>query len=323
MQDTRKGLTALHLGSLLLGGTALFSKLIETTALEITLWRSFIAAAALLIWLLVRRSQVRLNSVRDYAMVLLLGAILAVHWVTYFHSMQVSTVAIGIIAFFSHPVISVLLEPLLARQKPRLLDLVTALWVLSGIAIMMPELNLASDVTQGVLWGLFSALLFSLRNIFYKRYFAHYGSSLAMMYQCLIVGLLLLPFAGDFIVATTIDNWLLLLVLGVLFTATPHTLFSFSLKLLPVKTASLIMCLVPLYATLLAALLLGEIPEFNTWIGGAMVLGAAIFESIQSSQRANASINPIETAVVKGRPIPERTPKAKPRGTIINDAVRS
>ncbi len=294
MQDTGKGLTALHLGSLLLGGTALFSKLIETTALEITLWRSFIAAAALLILLIARRSQINLNNLRDYATVLLLGVILAIHWVTYFHSMQVSTVAIGIIAFFSHPVISVLLEPLLSKQKPRRFDLGMALWLLCGIAIMMPDLNLASGITQGVLWGLFSALLFSLRNIIYKRCFAHYDSSLAMMYQCLIVGLVLLPFAGDFIVSTSFDNGLLLLVLGVLFTATPHTLFSFSLKLLSVKTASLIMCLVPLYAVLLAALLLGETPELNTLIGGAMVLSAAIFESIQTSQQARAAQDSIE-----------------------------
>ncbi len=286
MQDNRKGLGAVHLASLLMGGTALFSKLIETSALEITLWRSFVAAAALFILLTLSRSRIRLGSYRDYGIVLLLGFLLGVHWVTYFHSMQVSTVAIGIIAIFSHPVISVLLEPLFAGQRPRLADLVIAIWVLCGIAIMMPELNFESSVTQGVLWGLFSALLFSLRNIVYKRYFGHYNSSLAMMYQCLIVGVLLLPFAGGFIVSASADNLILLLVLGVLFTATPHTLFSFSLKLLPVKTASLIMCLLPVYAALLAALLLGEIPDVRTLIGGAMVLSAAIFESVHAGKQS-------------------------------------
>jgi drug/metabolite transporter (DMT)-like permease len=286
MSDTRKGLSALHLGSLLLGGTALFSKLIETSALEITLWRSLVAAAALFLVLVFRDSRVRLRSTGDYLIMLLLGALLTVHWVTYFHSMKVSTVAIGIIALFSHPVMSALLEPLFARQKPRLVDLITALWVLCGIIIMLPVLDIDNDITQGVLWGLLSALLFSLRNILYKRHLSHYDSSLAMMYQCLIVGVLLLPFAGDFIVSTEFDNWLLLLLLGVVFTAAPHTLFSFSLKLLSVKTASLIMCLVPFYATLLAALLLREVPSTSTLIGGAMVLGGAIFESVQASKAA-------------------------------------
>lgn len=285
MQDAHKGLIALHLGSLLLGGTALFSKLFETSVLEVTLWRSFIAAAALYGFLMLRRRRILLSHRRDYGVVLLLGTILAVHWVTYFHSMKVSTVAIGIIAFFSHPVISVLLEPLFARQRPRLLDLLGALWVVCGIAIMLPSFNLDSGHTQGVLWGLFSALLFSLRNILFTRYFAQYDSSLAMMYQCLIVGILLLPFSGEFIASASAQSWALMVVLGVVFTATPHTLFSASLKLLSVKTASLIMCLVPLYATLLASLLLDEIPDLYTLIGGAMILSAAIFESFQASKR--------------------------------------
>ncbi|MFT5720054.1 MAG: drug/metabolite transporter (DMT)-like permease [Motiliproteus sp.] len=289
MSDSRKGLSALHLGSLLLGGTALFSKLIDTSALEITLWRSFIAAAVLWILLLLRGSRVRLGSAKDYGIAVLLGVVLAVHWVTYFHSMQVSSVAIGIIAFFSHPVISALLEPLFARQRPRLTDLLTALWVLCGIIIMLPQRDLDSGVTQGVLWGLLSALLFSVRNIIYKRYFSHYDSAVAMLYQCLVVGVVLLPLAGDFIFTTTLDNWLGLLVLGVLFTAIPHTLFSFSLKSLSVKTASLIMCLVPLYATMLAALLLAEIPSAQTLIGGVMILGAAIVESFKSGKQLRMS----------------------------------
>ncbi|MEH6470835.1 MAG: DMT family transporter [Halopseudomonas sp.] len=288
MSDTRRGLVTLHLGSLILGGTALFSKLIDTSALEITLWRSFIAAAVLLAFLLLRKSRIRLHNIQDAGVIVLLGVLLAVHWVTYFHSMQVSTVAVGIVAFFSHPVISALLEPLFDKQRPRPVDLISAFWVLCGIVIMMPEINLASGATQGVLWGVFSALLFSLRNIIYKRYFSHYDSSLAMMYQCLIVGIVLLPFAGDFIVSTSVENWILLGVLGVLFTATPHTLFSYSLKFLSVKTASLIMCLVPLYATLLAALVLAELPAANTLIGGAMILAAAIFESVLSSKQATA-----------------------------------
>jgi drug/metabolite transporter (DMT)-like permease len=285
MSAIRKALGALHLSSLLLGGTALFSKLIETSALEITLWRSIIAAVALLILLVISRCRIRLGSYRDYGVILLLGALLAVHWVTYFYSIQVSTVAIGIIALFSHPVISVLIEPLFAKQRPRFSDLLTAIWVLFGIGIMLPELNFKSDVAQGVLWGIFSALLFSLRNIIYKRHFSHYNSSLAMMYQCLIVGMFLFPFSGSFILSASNENYLLLLILGIIFTASPHTLFAFSLRALSVKTASLIMCLVPLYATILAALILGEIPFLSTLVGGSMVMSGAIFESIMVSRR--------------------------------------
>ncbi|MCL6415461.1 DMT family transporter [Aestuariirhabdus sp. Z084] len=282
MQSTRTGLIALHSGCLLLGGTALFSKLLELPALDITLWRSLIAAVGLGLFIVIRGSSLRLASSLDYVIICALGVILALHWVTYFHAMQVSTIAIGIIAFFSHPVISVLLESVFAQRKPRFSDLLCGLWVIAGIAVMLPNLS-GGSAASGIGWGLFSALLFSLRNILYKRYCSHYDSSLAMMYQCLIVAIVLLPFGNSLLSNLSINGWLLLLLLGTLFTATPHTLFSLSLRLLPVSTASLIMCTVPLYAVLLAAVLLGEIPEMRTILGGAMVIGAALYESLRIS----------------------------------------
>jgi drug/metabolite transporter (DMT)-like permease len=50
---------------------------------------------------------------RDWLLMLLCGLLMCVHWVTYFHAMQVSTVAIGMIALYTYPVMSVLLEPLI------------------------------------------------------------------------------------------------------------------------------------------------------------------------------------------------------------------
>ncbi|RRJ84336.1 DMT family transporter [Aestuariirhabdus litorea] len=289
MHSTRSGLISLHAGCLLLGGTALFSKLLEMPALDITLWRSLIAAFALALFVLARGGSLLLGRRFDYAIILMLGVLLAVHWVTYFHAMQVSTIAIGVIAFFSHPVISVLLEAMAERRKPSPRDFGCAAWVVAGVAIMVPTAD-GGDIASGVGWGLFSALLFSLRNIAYKRYCSHYNSSLAMMYQCLVVGLVLLPFGGSAIASLGVEGWSLLLVLGAIFTATPHTLFSVSLRLLPVGTASLIMCTVPLYAVLLAALLLGEVPGLQTLVGGAMVLAAASYESLRTSRRLMAQL---------------------------------
>ncbi|WP_426416721.1 DMT family transporter [Aestuariirhabdus sp. LZHN29] len=287
MHSQRSGLFALHTGCLLLGGTALFSKLLDLPALDITLWRSLIAALALALFVVARGSSLRLARATDYAIILGLGLVLSVHWVTYFHAMQVSTIAIGIIAFFSHPVITVLLEALFHRRQPPLRDLICAFWVIAGIAIMLPGLS-GGSTASGVGWGLFSALLFSLRNIAYKRYCSHYESSLAMMYQCLVVGVVLLPFEGGAYFSQGMQEWALLVLLGIVFTATPHTLFSVSLRLLPVATASLIMCTVPLYAVLLATLLLGEIPELRTLMGGAMVLGAATYESLRASRQLSS-----------------------------------
>ena len=45
------------------------------------------------------------------------GVILAIHWLTFFHAIQVSTVAIGLIGFATFPIFVTFLEPIMYRQK--------------------------------------------------------------------------------------------------------------------------------------------------------------------------------------------------------------
>ena len=77
----------------------------------------------------------------------------------------------------------------------------------------------------------------------------------------------------------TESDWLLLLLVGIVFTATPHALFASSLQYLSATTAGLISCLQPLYGSMLAVILLHERPDLLTIIGGLLVISAAIFET--------------------------------------------
>ena len=83
---------------------------------------------------------------------------------------------------------------------------------------------------------------------------------------------------------TTIQ-WGQLLILGVFFTAVPHTLFAFSLLNLKAKTVSLVACVQVVYASIFAALLLGEWLEFSTVAGGLIVVSAAMYESYTAGRR--------------------------------------
>ncbi|WP_350636509.1 EamA family transporter, partial [Pseudoalteromonas sp. GW168-MNA-CIBAN-0100] len=55
--------------------------------------------------------------------------------------------------------------------------------------------------------------------------------------------------------------------------------FAASLKHLSAATAGLIACLQPLYGTLLAIIILHERPSIATFIGGALIVSAACFET--------------------------------------------
>jgi drug/metabolite transporter (DMT)-like permease len=222
----------------------------------------------------------RLGSKRDYMMAGLLGSLLAIHWVTYFHAMQVSTVAVGVIALYTYPVITVFLEPLFHGETPHIADIISSIAVLFGIYLIVPEFSLDNSTLVGVLFGVFSALMMSLRNIMQRRYFSAYKASHSLFYQTLVVMLVLVVFIDTDISVIESSQWWLLLLLGIVFTALPHTLFANGLLHLKAKTASLIACVQVVYAAIFAAVILGEWLTWNVVAGGLIVVSAAMYESL-------------------------------------------
>lgn len=286
MTNSFKGLVAVHTAVLIFGLTALFSKLISLTALEITLLRSLFAALIIAILFFWHGTTLQLAKAKDYGIVILLGVLLAIHWVTYFHAMQVASIAVGVIALYTFPIITVFLEPLFHGEKPHLKDIISALAVMFGIYLLVPDFSLSNETTQGLLWGIFSALFFALRNIVQGHYFKGYTAKHSLFYQTLVTFVVLLPFSFEVIPEVTTFQWGQLLVLGLFFTAVPHTLFAFSLLNLKAKTVSLVACVQVVYATTFAALVLSEWPQISTVIGGLIVVSAAMYESYTAGRTA-------------------------------------
>ncbi len=279
MQPQQQSLIYLHTAVLLFGGTALFAKLINLNALDITVYRAAIAAIAILILLLAQKKALKLNSAKDYAIAVFLGITVGIHWVTYFAGMQMAGIAVGMIAFFTYPVITVFIEPFFHGNKPKLKDLLSAAVVMLGIYLLIPAADFGNDVTLGVLTGIVSALFFAFRNIIHKRYFSQYGGPQTMFYQTVVASLLLCAFIEVPVMQVSHYDLGLLVVAGVIFTATPHSLFAASLQYLSASTAGLISCLQPLYGTFLAFILLHEQPSLLTLVGGTLVISAAFYET--------------------------------------------
>jgi drug/metabolite transporter (DMT)-like permease len=287
MNPKQQSLLYLHSAVLLFGGTALFSKLIGLPALDITVYRTAVAAIFLFVFLSLQKQRITLANTRDYGIAALLGMVVGAHWVTYFAAMQMAGVTIGIIAFFTYPVITVFLEPVLTKclgkskvsSKPKGKDILIALIVILGVFLLIPEISFGNQVTLGIAIGVLSALFFALRNILHKNYFSHYSGPHTMLYQTLVAFLMLCLFVEVPLADITTHDWLLILLVGVVFTAMPHALFASSLRHLSATTAGLIACLQPLYGSVLAFLLLSE--RVNIWaiVGGLLVISAALFET--------------------------------------------
>ena len=259
--------------------------MINLNALDITVYRAAIAGIAILLLLFFQKKNIRLRTKKDYLIAFFLGVTVGIHWVTYFAGMQMAGIAIGMIAFFTYPVITVFIEPFFNRSKPKLKDLISAAVVMLGIYLLIPSADIGNDVTLGVITGVVSALFFAARNIIHKRYFSQYGGPQTMLYQTVVASLILCVFIEVPITKVSHYDLSLLIIAGIIFTATPHSLFASSLQHLSASTAGLISCLQPLYGTFLAFLLLHEEPSILTLMGGTLVISAAFYETWSVTRR--------------------------------------
>ena len=275
----RKSLWELNTAVLLWAGTALFAKWIPLPAHQITGLRSVVAVGALLALLLVQRDSLRVRGPRDLTLLVLSGLALAAHWITYFQSIKTSTVAIGIVALHAYPVMTALLEPLWFKEKLHAFDVGLAAIVGVGLLVLVPEYAPGNPILQGTLWGLLSAALFTVRNLLTRQVSSVYSGGKITFYQLLTSALVLLPTSLILGEPVSVPVGLKLILLGIVFTALPHTLFTNALQHLSARSAGMLGTLLPVYAALCAALLLGEIPSGRTILGGAIILAAVTVET--------------------------------------------
>lgn len=285
MNKQHQALLLLHSAILMFGGTALCARVIPLPALDITVLRCIISAVVLALGMTLTGHRIRLHSHRDYGYAMLLGAIVGVHWFTYFMSLKLAGVAISMVAFFTYPIMVVLAEPMLQGKRPQRADLISALVVLLGIILVIPEYTFANNITLGILIAIISAVLFTVRNLLQKRVFSQYSGAQTMFYQTLVASIVLIPFMSAAPLTMPSSGWLLTMILAVFFTATPHAMLAGSLRTLKAKTVGLVSCLQPFYGTVLAALILAEWPTLKTIIGGLLIVTTALVETWRTHEQ--------------------------------------
>jgi len=284
MPHTKNIITQLHVSALLLGGTALFSKLIPYSAIDIISYRTLICGIIVLGIALALKHKILIKNKFHLFLLVICSLLFTVHWTAYFHSMQISSVAVGIVSMFTFPVITVLLEPLIKKTRLHLIDILMAVIVLFGVSLIVPEFSLNNEITAGVAFGVLSGFAVALRNVIVSKWLNQYSAFTIMTFHSLISAVVLLPLTTVSIGSISSYEWFLLILLGSIFTAIPHTQKTYALLHKSAKTVSMIISLQVVYAAIFAYLLLGEHVELNTLIGGSLILFAAIFESIQSKR---------------------------------------
>jgi drug/metabolite transporter (DMT)-like permease len=272
---------ALHVAVALFGLAGLFGKWLTLSPLVIVLGRTIVAAVSLALFARLRHE--RLGRIEPA--LLLNGAILALHWVTFFLAIQLSTVATGLLGYATFPLFTVLLE-----RRGRIHTIGARQWlamllVVAGFAVLVPAPSWSNATVQGLTMGAVSGLTFAWLALRNQAALEHYGPTGLAFWQngwaAIWLIVVIVPIA-EILEPPTIEDIGALVTLGVLCTAAAHTLFIASLRHVPAPTASVVAALEPVYGIAFAVLLLGALPTMREVGGAALLLSAAVLASLRA-----------------------------------------
>ena len=243
--------------------------------------RAFIAALLLFVFIKWKKQKATVNN-EDRVVIYTGGLLMGIHWITYFYALQLSNVAIGMLSLYTYPVITAILEPLILKTKIQKHHVLLALVILIGIYCLVPEFDIQNDHFKAIISGVFSATCYALRNIIMKAKVEKYNGAVLMLNQLVVVSIFCIPMFFILDTSKVITYLPYTLVLAFLTTAVGHTLFVYSFKHFSAVSASIMSCLQPVYGIIIGLLFLGEIPGYNTVVGGTVILIAVIVESVRS-----------------------------------------
>ncbi len=279
-----KQLFELVLATLFISTSGALGKFIDMPPPVTVWWRAFLATIFIYVFIRFKKISLRIDSKRDLVTFILSALFMGIHWITYFYALKFSNVALGMLSLFTYPVITALLEPLFFKVKLNPIHILLGVVVLIGIYVLAPDFDLQSAQVKGVLLGVISALFYSLRLLLLKKYTDKYHGSMLMFYQISIVSVVMLPVIFMMDTSGIQTQFTAVLLLALLTTAIGHTLFLQSLKYFSVGTASIISSIQPIFGIIIAYIFLNEIPTWNTFWGGALILSTVVIESIRSQK---------------------------------------
>ncbi|UTD15753.1 DMT family transporter [Tenacibaculum mesophilum] len=277
-----KNLSGLLLATLFISTSGVLGKYIAMPSEVIVWFRSVIAMVILYVFCRFKKIDLTIQSRRHLFPFLMGGIFMGAHWITYFYALKLSNVAIGMLSLYTFPVMIAFLEPLFLKIKFNPIHIVLGLMVLLGLYILAPDFDIKNTQVQGVLFGLLSALCYSVRILILKQYVQQYNGVMLMFYQVVIITITLVPVLFFMDVSEFQEQLPYLLLLALLTTAIGHSLMVHSLQFFSASTASIISSIQPVFGILLAFIFLNEIPTWNTFIGGSLILATVIIESIRS-----------------------------------------
>ena len=281
----------LHFIVLIWGFTGVLGKLLANTGMDssaIVVYRMVIGWVTLLVFMLLTKAPI-LISRAGLLKTIGNGVIVALHWYTFFKSIELSKVSFALIFMSTTALFTSLIEPVLVGKKFDYRELLMGIFVVFGITIIVFENETYYDAMA---YGLISAFLAATFSVINSKLVKEYDSKAITLYEIfggsvvlLIIGL----FSGHITTETMNMNWeqfFYLFILGSICTSFAFVMSVYLMKFISAYTVNISVNLEPIYAMILALIIFKD-AEFMSWrfyVGAAIVLGSILINAYIKSR---------------------------------------
>ncbi len=258
-----RGRLLILLAAVLWSLAGVFIKSLDLPPMVITFYRSFFAA--LFFFFFCKRSAWEglgvplLVSVASYT-----AAISFFVWAN-----KLTTAANAIVLQYTAPIFVYLFLRLLFGESITRANLLTLFSGIVGVVIIFATSKAEQDL-QGVTVAVFSGFLFSIYMV-NLRFLKGFNPLVLTFVNNLICSLVLIPLVASQLILS-LDQYLVLAVMGVVQLGIPYFLFSKGLESISLQEASLIVLIEPVLNPVWVAFVVGEVPSVPTLIGGGIII---------------------------------------------------
>ena len=271
----KKAFFQLHFAVILAGFTAILGKLIQLNEALLTFYRMLLSAVILAAFLLFKK-QLEKVSINNILKLFGVGAIISLHWVTFYGSIKYSNVSVSVTCLSTIGFFTSFFEPLIMRRKVDFVEVFLGILAVAGVYLIF---NFYPEYKTGIAFGLVSAMLACIFPILNKRILNTTSPNTVTLYEmtggfltlCILIPVYLHFFPAAYFFPTFSDWMWLLLLAGVC------TVFAFNLSLNALKhitafTTNLTYNFEPVYSIILAFIIFKE----NKFLGSGFYFGFAL-----------------------------------------------
>lgn len=250
-------------------------------------------AAVVVFLFLLFRNPADLN-LRKAWKIMLAGVIIAAHWITFFHSIKISTVSVTLATVSTGAFFGSILEPIIYRRRFNPKELLLGILVVFGLYLIF---RFEGQYISGIIFALISALLAALFQVvngkLVRTYSAHRITLLEMIGGWIAISLFLAASGNlntDLFQLQGLD-WLWLGILGTICTAYAFIESVAVMKHISPFSFLLSINLEPVYGILLALVIFGEDEHMDPWfyLGAAIILGSLFLDVYLTRRKRKAT----------------------------------